>query len=219
MARFLCLFLFALTGRRRSRDPGRVNLISNASLPGGILLPVFASRVIRIKYRTGSQITIVRWTLLPEELRFRMKFPCRSWYSIDRDAFTSMKILQNVEKAFISWSSVLKMGDEFSFFFFFFFFFWCFKLKTPERSSVIAFSLQLIPRLMRRHKQRCILELSSYFPLTFFPFLFFPLFHVYSTPLTLPTHFLSFFFLSLFNFFYSPLPNKPAESNTLYFED
>lgn len=56
---------------------------------------------------------------------------------------------------------------------FFFVFFLCFKLKTPERSSVIAFSLQLIPRLMRRHKQRCILELSSYFPLTFFPFLFF----------------------------------------------
>lgn len=118
MARFLCLFLFALTGRRRSRDPGRANLISNASLPGGILLPVFASRVTRIRYRTGSQITIVRWTLLPEELWFRMKFPCRSWYSIDRDAFTSMKILQNIEKAFISWSSVLKMGDEFFFFVF-----------------------------------------------------------------------------------------------------
>lgn len=119
MARFLCLFLFALAGRRRSRDPGRANLISNASLPGGILLPVFASRVTRIRYRTGSQITIVRWTLLPEELWFRMKFPCRSWYSIDRDAFTSMKILQNVGKAFISWSSVLKMGDELFFCFFF----------------------------------------------------------------------------------------------------
>ena len=59
MARFLSLSLThihsvrlvlfrSLAGWRRPRDPGPANLISNASLPAGILLPVFASRVARI---------------------------------------------------------------------------------------------------------------------------------------------------------------------------